>query len=656
MIYKKRKLNLLVLFIFLSFKIMAAETIKSPNGNIELEFSLDNENAPVYSVKFKGKQVIFPSSLGITFSEGAFLGKFMNVTKTGRNSGLETYNIVAGKSSKATAGYYELSVSLEEKVNLKRRMDIIFRVYNEGAAIRYFIPLQEGIKNYEILREHTIFDFKEDHACWPMIVPTFTSNYEEFYNKYYLNDINSGFLIALPLTVKFSNGPYVCITEANLNDYAGMYLKKLKDQNNIFTSTLSPLNGRRGIAVKAKPNHKTPWRVIMIGDRPGDLIESNLLYHLNDPCVLKDISWIKPGKCAWNWWADNIVKNPDVKAGMNTETMKYYIDFASEYKLEYMLIDAGWCGAHDDTLADITKPIADVDMNQIINYAKRKNVNVILWLNWKNTRDQMDKAFPLYQKWGVKGIKMDYMDRDDQEMVNFYLKVVKKAMDNKLMVNMHGAHKPSGLSRTYPNLMTYEAVKGMEYNKWARTTPTHHVTIPFTRMLAGPMDVTPGAFRNVTEDQFYSPRTEAMVIGTRCSQLAMFVVYESPLQSLCDYPDAYRGQKGSDFLKSVPAAWDETRVLKGEIGEYIVVARRKGDQWFIGGMCNESNRKVGFSLDFLKESKYNAIIYKDGALANEDPKDTEISNKEVQSSDEVMIEMAKGGGFVIQLKPVKANK
>jgi alpha-glucosidase len=610
----------------------------------------------VYSVKFKGKQVIFPSSLGITFSEGAFLGKFMNVTKTGRNSGLETYNIVAGKSSKATAGYYELSVSLEEKVNLKRRMDIIFRVYNEGAAIRYFIPLQEGIKNYEILKEHTIFDFKEDHACWPMIVPTFTSNYEEFYNKYYLNDINSGFLIALPLTVKFSNGPYVCITEANLNDYAGMYLKKLKDQNNIFTSTLSPLNGRRGIAVKAKPNHKTPWRVIMIGDRPGDLIESNLLYHLNDPCVLKDISWIKPGKCAWNWWADNIVKNPDVKAGMNTETMKYYIDFASEYKLEYMLIDAGWCGAHDDTLADITKPIADVDMNQIINYAKRKNVNVILWLNWKNTRDQMDKAFPLYQKWGVKGIKMDYMDRDDQEMVNFYLKVVKKAMDNKLMVNMHGAHKPSGLSRTYPNLMTYEAVKGMEYNKWARTTPTHHVTIPFTRMLAGPMDVTPGAFRNVTEDQFYSPRTEAMVIGTRCSQLAMFVVYESPLQSLCDYPDAYRGQKGSDFLKSVPAAWDETRVLKGEIGEYIVVARRKGDQWFIGGMCNESNRKVGFSLDFLKESKYNAIIYKDGALANEDPKDTEISNKEVQSSDEVMIEMAKGGGFVIQLKPVKANK
>jgi alpha-glucosidase len=653
MLHTKMTYTLSVLFILLSFKIMATENLKSPNGNVELEFSLNNENAPVYSVKFKGKQIIFPSSMGITFSEGAFLGKFMDITKLTKGSGLETYNLVAGKTSKATAEFNELIVSLEEKVNQKRKLDIIFRVYNEGAAIRYFIPAQESIKNYEILKEHTIFDFKEDHLCWPMIVPTFTSNYEEFYNKDYLNDINPGFLIALPLTVKFSNGPYVCITEANLNDYAGMYLKKLKDQNNIFTSVLSPLNGRRGISVKAKPNHKTPWRVIMIEDTPGKLIESNLVYHLNDPCVQKDLSWIKPGKCAWNWWADNIVKDPSVNAGMNTETMKYYIDFASEYKLEYMLIDAGWYGAHDDTLADITKSIKEVDIQQIINHAKKKNVNIILWLNWKNTRDQMDKAFPLYQKWGVKGIKMDYMDRDDQDMVNFYLKVVKKAMEYKLMVNMHGAHKPSGLSRTYPNLMTYEAIRGMEYNKWARTTPTHHVTIPFTRMLAGPMDVTPGAFRNVTEDQFFSPRTEAMVIGTRCSQLAMLVVYESPLQSLCDYPDAYRGQKGSDFLKSVPTSWDETRVLKGEIGEYIVIARRKGENWFIGGMTNESMRKTSFILDFIKTGNYNALTYKDGQGANEEPKNIDINSSVVTSSSEIIMEMAKGGGFVMQLSPVK---
>jgi alpha-glucosidase len=651
--HKKISFCLSGLFIFLSFHIMATENLKSPNGNVELEFSLSNENAPVYSIKYKGKQIIYPSSLGITFSEGAFLGKFLDITKIIKNSGQETYNIVAGKTSKAMAEYNELVVSLEEKVNLKRKLDIIFRVYNEGAAIRYFIPAQEEIKNYEILKEHTIFDFKEDHVCWPMIVPTYSSSYEEFYNKYYLNDINPGFLITLPLTVKFHNGPYVCITEANLNDYAGMYLKKLKDQNNIFTSVLSPLNGRRGISVKAKPNHKTPWRVIMVGDTPGQLIESNIIYHLNDPCVLKDVNWIKPGKCAWNWWADNVVKDPSVKAGMNTETMNYYIDFASEYKLEYMLIDAGWYGAHDDTTADITKAVPEIDIHQIINHAKRKNVNIILWINWKNARDQMDKAFALYQKWGIKAVKMDYMDRDDQEMVNFYLKVVKKAMDNKLMVNMHGAHKPSGLSRTYPNLMTYEAVKGMEYNKWARTTPTHHVTIPFTRMLAGPMDVTPGAFRNVTEDQFYSPVTEAMAIGTRCSQLAMFVVYESPLQSLCDYPDAYRGQKGSEFLKSVPASWDETKVLNGEIGEYIVIARRKGENWFIGGMTNESMRKVNFTLNFMKMGNYNAIVYKDGAGANEKPETIEISNSVIASTSEIILEMAKGGGFVIQLKPIK---
>jgi alpha-glucosidase len=655
MIYRKKLYSVFVLFIFLSFKIMAVENLKSPNGNIELEFSLNNENAPQYSVKFKGMQIIYPSTLGITFTEGAFLGSFLNVTKLTRNSGLETYSIVAGKASQATAEFNELVVCLEEKVNFKRRLDIIFRVYNEGTAIRYSIPAQEGIKNYEILKEHTIFDFKEDHVCWPMIVPTFTTNYEEFYNRYHLNDINPGFLITLPLTIKFNNGPYICLTEANLNDYAGMYLRKLKDQNNIFTSTLSPLNGRRGIAVKAKPNHKTPWRVIMIGDTPGQLIESNLIYHLNEPCVIKDVSWIKPGKCAWNWWADNVVKNMPFDGGMNTETMNHYIDFASEYKLEYMLVDAGWYGAHDDTLADITKTVPSIDMPAIISHAKKRNVDVILWINWKNTRDQMDKAFPLYQKWGVKGIKMDYMDRDDQEMVNFYLKVVKKAMEYKLMVNMHGAHKPSGLSRTYPNLMTYEGVRGMEYNKWARTTPTHHVTIPFTRMLAGPMDVTPGAFRNVTEDQFFSKHTDAMVIGSRCSQLAMLVVYESPLQSLCDYPDAYRAQKlkGPEFFKSVPARWDETRVLKGEIGEYIVIARRKGDRWFIGGMTNESSRHVNFSLNFLKTGKYSAIIYKDGKGADENPENIEITNSNLSSLDEMQIDMAKGGGFVMELKPSK---
>ncbi|MFL5731046.1 MAG: glycoside hydrolase family 97 protein [Cytophagaceae bacterium] len=642
-----------VFYLLLSSSMVNAEVMKSPDGRIELEYMLGKENSPCYNVKFRGEQIIFSSPLGLSFSEGGLLSKYLEQISLAKTSGKDSYKMVAGKTSDITAEYNELTVSLQEKVNLKRKLTIIFRVYNEGVAIRYFIPAQAEIKNYEILKEHTIFDFREDHESWPMILPTFTTSYEEFYNKYYLNNLNSDFLVALPLTVRFKSGAHVSITEAALNDYAGMYLRKLKDQNNIFTSVLSPMPDRSGIAVKAKPDHKSPWRVILIGESAGKLVESNLIYHLNEPSVVQDPSWIRPGKCAWNWWADNVVKNASFTPGMNTATMKYYIDFASEYRLEYMLIDAGWCGAHDDTLADITKPIAAINMPEIISYAKSKNVDVLLWLNWKSARDQMDKAFPVFQKWGVKGIKMDYMDRDDQWMVNFYLKVVKKALEYKLMVNMHGAHKPSGLSRTYPNLMTYEAIRGMEYNKWARTTPVHHVTIPYTRMLAGPMDVTPGAFRNVRDDKFYSQGTEAMVIGTRCSQLAMFVVYESPLQSLCDYPDAYRGQKGADLFKDLPASWDEIRVLKGEVGEYIVIARRKGDDWYIAGMTNEKARRVNFALDFMKAGQYSAMIYQDGPAAKEKPSDIVISSKDISTSGEMILDMAEAGGFVVKVKTQK---
>ncbi|HXA00624.1 MAG TPA: glycoside hydrolase family 97 protein [Cytophagaceae bacterium] len=630
-----------------------AEVLKSPDNNIELEFILGKESAPYYSIKYKGEQIIFPSPLGLNFSEGGLLSKYVDLMNVSKISGKDNYKIVAGKSSEVSVEYNEITFFLQEKVNLKRKLNIIFRTYNEGVAIRYFIPAQEEIKNYEILKEHTIFDFKEDHESWPMILPTFTTSYEEFYNKYYLNNLNSDFLIGLPLTVRLKSGVHVSITEAALNDYAGMYLRKLKDQNNIFKSVLSPLPDHSGIAVKAKPDHKSPWRVIMIGESAGRLVESNLIYHLNEPSVVQDPGWIKPGKCAWNWWADNMVKNASFKPGMNTATMKYYIDFASEYKLEYMLIDAGWYGAHDDTIADITKPIAAINMSEIISYAKSKNVDVLLWINWKSTRDQMDKAFPVFQQWGVKGIKMDYMDRDDQWMVNFYLKVIRKALENMLLVNMHGAHKPSGLSRTYPNLMTYEAVRGMEYNKWARTTPTHHVTIPYTRMLAGSMDVTPGAFRNVKDDKFHSQGTEAMVIGTRCSQLAMFVVYESPLQSLCDYPDAYRGQKGADLFKGLPATWDETRVLKGEVGEYIVIARRKNDEWYIAGMTNEKARRVNFALDFIDAGQYKAVIYQDGPAAKETPTDIEIINKRISTNGEMIMDMAEAGGFMVRIKVEK---
>ncbi|MBX9853631.1 MAG: glycoside hydrolase family 97 protein [Cytophagaceae bacterium] len=631
--------------------------IKSADQKTEVTLALNQDQALSYSVRYLGKDVLFPSTLGVEFKTGGLFEKNLSIISSKNNTGKETYDLYSGKSSKATAEFNEISFVLQEKAGMKRKLEVVFRVYNEGVAFRYQFPQQEKMKTIEIIRENNVFCLKHDPTLmWPMIVPNFTTSYEDFYDKKLLNNIHPDFLMAMPLTMQIPDGPHICITEAALNDYAGSYIKKIKDQNNKLTTVLSPLPGGKGIAVKAKPGHKSPWRVIMIGENAGDLIESNLIYHLNDPNVLQDVSWIKPGKCAWDWWSEAMVKNQSFTGGMNTQTMKYFIDFASEFKLEYMLIDAGWSGKHDDTLQDMTKPIAEINMKEIIEYAKGKNVGIILWVNWKCVKNQMDKAFPVYQQWGVKGIKMDYMDRDDQEMVNFYLQVVKKAAENKLMVNMHGAHKPSGLSRTYPNLMTYEGIRGMEYNKWARTTPTHHVTIPFTRMLAGPMDVTPGVFRNVTEEDFVSQGREAMAIGTRCSQLAMFVVYESGLQSLCDYPDAYRGQKGVELLKVVPVSWDETRVLAGEVGEYIIIARRKGDDWFIAGMTNETEREVLVPMSLVWNKKFQVTIYQDGKKARSQPTDVTVETKETGTGPEqfsYVAKMVSGGGFVIHFKAIK---
>ena len=322
----------------------------------------------------------------------------------------------------------------------------------------------------------------------------------------------------------------------------------------------------------------------MLGAKPGDLVESTILTSLADPNEIGDTSWIKPGKVAWDWWNGPVVPNVPWKAGMNDETFRHFIDFAAEFGLEYVLIDAGWYGDHRDGGADITRPIPEMDIPGLAAYAKGKNVGLLVWLNWEAVREQMDVAFPLYEKWGLAGVKIDYMDRKDQEIVAFYQRATRTAAKYHLTVDFHGAYAGSGEERTFPNWLTREGVMGLEYCKWSdRVTPRHNVTIPFTRMLTGPMDYTPGGFRNVTAAEF-APRNELpVVMTTRAQQLAMYVVYDSPLQMLSDTPSAYRGEPGAEFLKAVPATWDETRVLDGKIGEYVVIARRHGSRVVRGG-------------------------------------------------------------------------
>lgn len=631
------------------------ERLRSPNNAVEVVFMLD-EGRPVYSVAYKGRTVVTWSALGLELKQGGALSKNFEVTGATRRERDAPYELVVGKTRRARDNYRELEVALRERGGARRALRLVFRAYDDGAAFRYVVPEQAGLAQLDIVEEKSEFRFPEDYPCWALQLRTFHSNYEKEFDHISVGQIKPGARVGLPLTLRPAGGPALAVAEAGLKDYAGMYLQGLEGATNALVSRLSPHSNGDGAAVSGRAPLASPWRVLMVGDEPGRLIESTLVLNLNEPPPFKDTSWIKPGKAAWDWWSGQLADGVE-KPGMNDATMKHYIDFAAEAGLEYMLVDAGWYtpvawGEGADLKADITKTVPEIDLPGLVAYARARGVGIILWLHWVPARDQMDKAFPLYERLGVKGVKVDFMDRDDQEMVAFYHRILRKAAEHCLLVDLHGAYKPTGLVRTYPNYLTQEGVLGAEYNKWSdRVTPTHNLTLPFTRMLVGPLDYTPGGFRNVTRAGFRPQDKAPLVMTTRAQQLAMFVVYESPLQMVSDYPGAYRGQPGADFLRAVPASWDETRVLAGEIGKYIVVARRRGREWFVGAMTNEEPRTLRVPLSFLGRGAYALTAYADGREAAADPKQLAVSKGESRAGETLSLTLAPGGGYAAHLRP-----
>ena len=592
--------------------------------------------------------------MGIEFREDGVFSAGLEVT--GVNYGMfdETYDVVAGKSSQARNNYRELSVSLQEKGEPGRAMDIIFRVYDDGVAFRYVIGEQKALEEFQIVAERSEFNFAGDYDCWAMDLKKFTTNYEKAFNNIKISAIEPNAVIGLPLTIEIADGPVLSVSEAELVDYAGMYLAGKEGSEHTLVPKLAPLSDESGVCVRGSAPHKSPWRVIMIGDDLGDLVESDIIMNLNEACAIEDTSWIKAGKVAWPWWSGRIVTDVDFKGAMNTETMKYYTDFAAENNLEYLLIDAKWYGDHHNGALDITQTIPEINMPGIISYANERGVDVLIWLNWKNVDEQMDTAFPLYEEWGVKGVKIDYMNSDNQDIVRFYHRATQKAAEHHLLINFHGAYKPTGIRRTWPNFITREGIMGLEHTKWSkRMTPEHNVTIPFTRMLVGPMDYTPGGFDSVTKEKFFARKKSPMVMGTRCHHLAMFVVYESPMQMLCDHPASYQDGAGLEFLKVVPATWDETKLLEGKIGDYVVIARRLGEDWFVGAMTDWDARTFEIDLSFLGEGEYEAEIYADGLRTDEKPKRVIVSKMQVTAEDSLTAAMASGGGYAVYLRPVK---
>jgi alpha-glucosidase len=488
---------------------------------------------------------------------------------------------------------------------------------------------------------------------------SFTTSYEVRYQKRPMADIPGNWLLGLPLLLECPTGSWAAITEANLTDYAGMYLARPGGKGAVLMSRLSPLPHEPKVAVKAALPHVSPWRVILLGANLGRLIESDLILNLNEPCALADTSWIQAGKTTFPWWNGYYLDHVPFKAGLNTATMKYYIDFCAEAGISYHSLDGlgntAWYGGPIVPYrgADITRALPGLDLPEVIRYTQQKKVRLRLWMHWQAARKHMDRAFPLYRQWGIEGVMLDFMDRDDQEMVQFVREVLQKAAANHLTVTLHGTPKPTGLQRTYPNLLTCEGVLNLEYNKWdpLGCPPEHELTIPFTRMLAGPLDFHQGSFRGVPVERFKPRNVAPNVMGTPCRTLASYVVYQNHLPMMADYPSAYRGHPGLPMLVQIPTAWDDTRVLSGAVGEYIVLARRQAADWYVGAMNDRQRRSLEARLDFLSAGRYRAEVYADkpqGSTTDPFSRRTEVVN----AGEVIKISLEPAGGYLMWLTPL----
>src|SRR3984885_11449397 len=614
-----------------------------------------------YAVDFDGKWLMDESVLGLKIEGQPAFGPGLKLVKVETSQHDETYTIPVGKTSSVRDHYNAALVDLADDSGRKLSLEI--RAFDDGVAFRYILPDQLSHTKIRLERELTEFRFVKDATLYPLILDGFHSAYEDEYQVRQVSGIHPDWLIGLPLLANVAGVGWVAVTEADIDNYAGMYLRK--DQHPFaLHAELSPSLREPAIAVESYAPVTTPWRVLMIGEQPGRLIESNMILSLNPPSKIADTSWIRAGKSAWDWWSGDYATGVDFTPGMNTAPLKHYIEFASDSGFPYMLIDAGWAaptptatpGDYADP-ADITHFNPAVDLPELLRYAKEKNVRIWLWSHWTSIDKYMDQAFPLFEQWGVAGVKIDFMNRDDQWMVDWYHRVVEKAAEHHLMIDYHGAFKPDGLRRTYPNLITREGVMGKEYSKWsARVTPVHNTTLPFTRMLAGPMDYTPGAFNNTNLENFIGRNKMPMSLGTRAQELALYVVFESPLEMVSDYPEQYKGQKAFDFIKQVPATWDEVRVIDGFPMRYITLARRSGKDWYVGSLTNWEARNKKVPRDFLGDGEYVAEIYADAPDAASDATHIAFSKRPVDRTTVLDIHMVSGGGNAIWIHPAGAQR
>jgi len=623
-------------------------TVASPGGAILVTVGTGADLT--WSVTVDGRPVLLPSKIGLTLDGNRGLGANATVRATTTRSVDQVLRPVVRVKRAEVRDRFN-----ERRIDFGGDYSLIVRAYDDGVAYRFVTKLPGDV---EVRAEDATFRFAGDHRLYFPEETSFLSHQERSYRRIRISEVGTKFS-SLPALVEVTGGPKVAITEADLFDYPGMDLAAGGEANSLkglfpYYPTRVELARDRDEKVlerapymaKTRGTREYPWRVLVIAGRDATLLDTDIVYRLATDSRIGDASWIKPGKVAWDWWNFNNLYGVPFRAGVNTDTYKHYIDFAAEHGIEYVILDEGWY-----KLGDLMTQMPGIDMEAIAAHAREKKVGLVMWVIWKTLDNQMAQALDQFEKWGVKGIKVDFMQREDQWMVNYYERVAQEAAKRHLLVDFHGAYKPTGLYRTYPNVVTSEGVLGLEQSKWSDlASPDNAVTFPFMRMMAGPVDYTPGAMMNATKADFKPVFNRPMSQGTRCQQLAMYVVFESPLQMLADSPSNYRREPESlAFLSAVPTVWDETRVLSATVGEHILVARRSGRDWYVGAMTNWSARDLEVALSFLGEGTWEADIYKDGPNADRAGVDYAREKRSVSAPDRVPIHLAPGGGWVARI-------
>ena len=638
--------------------------VTSPDGHISATVMVGEDIR--YSVSRNEQTLIAPSTISMDLSDGTVFGQNDKVRKTVRTSFDETFSTVAYKKAEVRDNYNQILLNFKE-------FSLIFRAYNDGVAYRFVSNLDKK-KTYEVISEQAEFNFGEDRQAFIPYVNSgaktvegqYFNSFENTYTVQNLSQWRKDRLAFLPLVVAADEGVKILITEADLTNYPGMHVIGTEGSNSL-KGTFAPypkvieqgghnrLQGmvkeRENFIAKTSGDEVFPWRVIMVSTSDSQLAVNDMVWKLSPKQDAgTDYGWVKPGKVAWDWWNDWNLYGVDFKAGINNETYKYYIDFASAHGIAYVILDEGWAV---NLQADLFQVIPEIDIQELVDYGKERGVGIILWAGyWAFNRD-MEKVCRHYSEMGVKGFKVDFMDRDDQLMVNFHARAAETAARYGLMLDFHGTYKPTGLSRRWPNVVNYEGVHGLEQMKWRPKEcdqVTYDVTVPFIRMAAGPMDYTQGAMRNASKSNYHPVYNEPMSQGTRCRQLAEYVVFDSPLNMLCDSPSNYITEvECTEFIAACPETWDESLGVNGEIGKYITIARRSGDAWYVGALTNWDERALTLDLSFLGEGEWSLDIFQDGPNAEKAARDYVHTTATVPADRKITAHLAPGGGWAAKI-------